>query len=164
MRARGMLVLVWMHARQYGSNITAAVMKAASSTGSGTPRSYHIARVRTQGALVRCALMGLWGLALLVTLYVAMDVAYPLMPGALVFDPEASVEARQTARFWASDDVTPPMPGPARTELATRVPVSPGAAMATPRPPRRLIACARAPLRAPDSSGEDDAPSAALAR
>src|ERR671919_827231 len=45
-------------------------------------------------------------LILAVTLYVSIDVANPLMPGALTFGIEDSVEVRQAERFRSHHDVT----------------------------------------------------------
>jgi len=47
-------------------------------------------------------------LILAVSLYVALDVANPLMPGALTFGVEDSVEVRQAERFRAHHDVVVP--------------------------------------------------------
>jgi hypothetical protein len=45
-------------------------------------------------------------LVLAVTLYVSLDLANPLMPGALMFGVEDSVKARQSERFRGQDDTT----------------------------------------------------------
>lgn len=48
--------------------------------------------------------MTLARLALLVAAYVSLDVSNPMMPGALTFGVEESVEARQSDRFRGQDD------------------------------------------------------------
>jgi hypothetical protein len=60
-------------------------------------------------------------LVLIVAVYVSLDVANPLMPGALTFGVEDSVEVRQAERFRGPDDaaLVPTVPLPervARTE------------------------------------------------
>jgi len=45
-------------------------------------------------------------LVLAVTFYVSLDLANPLMPGALMFVFEDSVKARQSERFRGQDDAT----------------------------------------------------------
>jgi hypothetical protein len=63
-------------------------------------------------------------LTLLVAMYVSLDVANPLMPGALSFRVEESVEARQVDRFRGHDDVSTLPLAPASEPLA---PVEPRA-------------------------------------
>ena len=45
-------------------------------------------------------------LVLMVAVYVSLDLANPLMPGALSFGIEDSVELRQAERFRAHEDAT----------------------------------------------------------
>lgn len=69
-------------------------------------------------------------LALLVSLYVAVDLANPMMPGALVFAVDDSVEARQWTRVRIHDEtptvaVAPALAGriaPARSTMASNPP------------------------------------------
>jgi len=55
------------------------------------------------------AAMTLARLALLVAVDVSFDVANPMMPGALTFGVEESVEARQSDRFRGQDDHVAPI-------------------------------------------------------
>jgi hypothetical protein len=76
------------------------------------PRTGTIADVRTS-----------W-LVLIVAVYVSLDVANPLMPGALAFGVEDSVEIRQAERFRGHDDAAPvptmpPLERAARTSQIT---------------------------------------------
>lgn len=57
-------------------------------------------------------------LTVLVAMYVSLDVANPLMPGALSFGVEDSVEARQVDRFRGHDDVSTLPLAPASEPLA----------------------------------------------
>lgn len=50
------------------------------------------------------ALVHMPWLVLLITVYVTLDVANPLMPGALTFGIEESVEVRTAERFRGHDD------------------------------------------------------------
>jgi hypothetical protein len=54
--------------------------------------------------------MTLAKLALLVAAYLSLDVANPMMPGALTFGVEESVEARQADRFRGRDAGVAPLP------------------------------------------------------
>lgn len=49
-------------------------------------------------------------LALLVAAYLSLDVSNPMMPGALTFGVEESVEVRPSDRFRGQDDHAGPMP------------------------------------------------------
>jgi hypothetical protein len=64
------------------------------------------------------ASMKLPRLTLLVAMYVSLDVANPLMPGALSFGVEDSVEARQADRFRGHDDLSTLPLAPASELLA----------------------------------------------
>jgi hypothetical protein len=61
-------------------------------------------------------------LILLVAVYVSLDVANPMMPGALTFGIADSVESRQAERFRGHDDgaLFPASPAPERLEPADR--------------------------------------------
>jgi hypothetical protein len=61
-------------------------------------------------------------LTLLVAIYVSLDVANPLMPGALSFGADESVEARQADRFRTHDDVGAAARDPARDIVAVAEP------------------------------------------
>jgi hypothetical protein len=102
--------------------------------------------------------MMLWRLALLVALYIAVDVTNPLMPGALVFDADASVEAHQSGRFWATDDAPPPAPLPACSGLHRAVATSTRQGWTAPPPPRFHVRHARLPRPALSPPAEDDPP------
>jgi hypothetical protein len=54
--------------------------------------------------------MMLTRLALLVAAYLSLDVANPLMPGALTFGVEDSVEARQSDRLRGQGEPLAPVP------------------------------------------------------
>lgn len=97
-------------------------------------------------------------LALLVAVYVSLDLSNPMMPGALTFGVESSVEVRQTDRFRNNDDGAPlPLargserPGPSERLVAlTRTPAPP-----MPRFRRARAARAHLPLVAPAPSPEE---------
>lgn len=57
-------------------------------------------------------------LALIVVVYVSLDVSNPMMPGALMFGVENSVEARQADRFRGHDDGAPLPLAPGAEPLA----------------------------------------------
>lgn len=75
-------------------------------------------------------------LVLVVAVYVSLDVANPMMPGALTFGVEDSVEVRQADRFRGHDDAAPPPQAKAPALLA---------------PVERSVMLSRAP--APEPSG-----------
>jgi hypothetical protein len=56
------------------------------------------------------AAMTLARVALLVAVYVSLDVSNPSMPGALTFGVEQSVEGRQSDRFRGQDHHAAPVP------------------------------------------------------
>ncbi|HSE93513.1 MAG TPA: hypothetical protein VLF19_09425 [Methylomirabilota bacterium] len=97
-------------------------------------------------------------LTLIVAVYVALDVSNPLMPGALTFGVEDSVEARQADRFRGHDDAASPALTPAVEGLA---PVEPSVTasrlvVVTGLRFRRLHAARSDPSqRAPAPSPED---------
>ena len=102
--------------------------------------------------------MTLSRLALLVALYLSLDVSNPMFPGALTFGLEDSVEVRQADRLRGHDDGMPlPLArGSERLALSERS----GASSRAPAPPiprfRRAHAPrAHLPLRAPAPSFED---------
>lgn len=102
--------------------------------------------------------MNLSRLALLVAVYLSLDVSNPMLPGALSFGVEDSVEVRQADRLRGPDDA-PPLPparGAERAALSER-PVAPGRAPTPPMPRFRRARATRAqlPLHAPATSPED---------
>ncbi len=81
-------------------------------------------------------------LVMLVAVYVSLDVANPLMPGALTFGVGDSVEVRQAERFRGHDDaaLVPAMPlfeqGERQATAVSRAPVGavpPGEPQQMPR-------------------------------
>jgi hypothetical protein len=54
--------------------------------------------------------MKLARLALLVAVYVSLDVSNPLMPGALTFGVEQSIELRQAERYRGQAHLSAPVP------------------------------------------------------
>ncbi len=98
-----------------------------------------------------------WRLVLLVTLYVALDVANPLMPGAVVFDADASVELRQAGRFGAGDSVRAPIATPARADASSDVATPPTSTRLLPRATRPHTTRPRV-LPPPRHSCRDDEP------
>jgi hypothetical protein len=101
--------------------------------------------------------MTLARLALLVAAYVLLDLSNPMMPGALAFGVEDSVEVRQSDRFRCHDSAEPMPLAPAlkgidrpRRSVALRRPPAPG----TPR--FRHAPVTRHPsLLAPSAPSED---------
>ena len=98
-------------------------------------------------------------LAWLVAAYLSLDVANPMMPGALTFGVEESVEARQSDRFRGQDPHLAPSPGPpeperldpsARTLTLRRLP-----GPVTPRSGRAPVTRSRLSLPAPARPAED---------
>jgi hypothetical protein len=102
--------------------------------------------------------MTLARLALLVATYIALDVANPLMPGALTFGVESSVEVRQAERFRGQAPhvaVVPRLPEPAQLDVADRSrPSLPPAPTATYGP--RLTHVTRSHLPVPAAAGSED--------
>jgi hypothetical protein len=102
--------------------------------------------------------MRLSTLAMLIAVYVSLDVSNPMMPGALMFGVESSVEVRQPDRSRGQDDagVIPPAPRPARLDGVAR-PVTPrrgpAPALRRPRPPQ--VSHSHPPLRSSASLSED---------
>jgi len=66
-------------------------------------------------------------LALVVAVYLSLDLSNPMMPGALTFGVEDSVEARQADRFRSHGDAAglPASPSPARAGAAARIAAAP---------------------------------------
>jgi hypothetical protein len=103
--------------------------------------------------------MTLTRLALFVAAYVALDVSNPMMPGALTFGVEQSVEARQADRFRGQAHESVPISGapepeqldPDRQPLRPRGLLVPG----TPRSRQVHVARSQLSLPAPVSSSED---------
>ena len=85
-------------------------------------------------------------LVLAVTLYLSLDVANPLMPGALTFDAETSLELRQAERFRGPHDVV------AATQSFDRVDGVADAAFTRALRPVEEIAAPSPPLRRARSS------------
>ena len=95
-------------------------------------------------------------LMLLIALYLMLDVANPLMPGALTFDAESSVEARLVHHSRVDDVATASTPAPERLRPAIQRPFASIPAVSGTR--TRLPHCAR-PRRScapPAASVEDD--------
>jgi hypothetical protein len=98
-------------------------------------------------------------LSFLVALYVLLDVATPMLPGALVFSAEDSVETHQAPRFRAHDDASPSAPASDRVrpiEPLAPILVSRRAAFSAPRVRRAHIARPRLPSRTSASSAAED--------
>ena len=101
--------------------------------------------------------MKLGRLALLVAVYVSLDVANPLMPGALAFGVEESVELRPAERYRGQAHLAAPTaraPEPERLATADesavlRLPAGPAARR--PRPARVVRSHLSSPLAAPSS-------------
>lgn len=91
-------------------------------------------------------------------LYVGLDFSSPLIPGAVSFDPDESVEGVRTGRVAAPDEGagTRPAPAPARLQplrLERPAPVRPPG----PDGPReRLVRIRRTPAPAPASARSSD--------
>jgi hypothetical protein len=91
--------------------------------------------------------MPLMHLALVVALYLALDVANPLMPGALGLGVQNSVDSHHADRLRV-DDVTGPLPpAPTREQVVSLDPATAGLRAApgaprvrTPHAPRRTLA------------------------
>jgi len=101
--------------------------------------------------------MKLARLALLVAVYVSLDVSNPMMPGALTFGVEQSVELRQAERYRGQAPLAAPGPRPPEPEQLARtdalvVPRRP-AAPVTPRlrPARVMRSHLPSPLAASPS-------------
>jgi hypothetical protein len=102
--------------------------------------------------------MTLARLALFVVAYVALDVSSPMLPGALMFGAEPSIEVRQADRLRGQAHKAAPIPrapAPSRLEPAHRPPT-----LRLPEPEafglRQLhVARSRLSAPAPTSSSED---------
>jgi hypothetical protein len=98
-------------------------------------------------------------LAPLLILYVSLDFANPMMPGAVSFDPDDSVEAIRPDRSRVDGDAAPAPPGPAAERLEpsrlVRLAARPAPGIV---PPRRAPVLPRLrPARSPDPApGSDD--------
>jgi hypothetical protein len=100
---------------------------------------------------------GSW-LVLVVTVYVSLDVANPLMPGALTFGIEDSVEVRQAERFRGHDEVALAsafLLSAVTEETERRVMVSRGPVADVPRIWSPHVQRAHSSLSTPPSSSED---------
>jgi hypothetical protein len=98
-------------------------------------------------------------LSFLVALYVLFDVATPMLPGALVFSAEDSVETHQASRFRAHNDTPPSASTPKRIRPIGPIEpilVSRRAAFSAPRVRRAHIARPRLPSRTSASSAAED--------
>ncbi len=101
--------------------------------------------------------MTLAGLALLVAVYIALGVSNPMMPGALTFGVEQSVEARQADRFRGQAHEAAPIPRapePERLDPAARS-VPPRRLLPPETPRSRQVARSQLSLPAPVASSED---------
>jgi hypothetical protein len=93
-------------------------------------------------------------LALLVSLYVAVDVANPMMPGALVFAVDDSVDARQWSRVRIHDETPAVAVAPARAGR-----IAPARSAMASNPARRRVSPApvcRAHLPSPADCPSED--------
>ena len=90
--------------------------------------------------------MPLVRLALIVALYLALDVANPLMPGALGLGVQNSVDSRQADRLRV-DDVTGPLPPAPARERVEILDTATAGLRAAPGAPR--VRASHAPRRAP---------------
>jgi hypothetical protein len=97
-------------------------------------------------------------LALLVALYVSLDVSNPMMPGALGFGIEESVDVVQSDRFRGQDHaaLVPPAPEPRRLDPPDRSatalrPAAPG----TPRVRQAHVTRSQPSSPAPASPSDD---------
>jgi hypothetical protein len=98
-------------------------------------------------------------LALLVAAYLSLDVSNPMMPGALTFGVEESVEARPSDRFRGQDPHAAPMPGapePERLDPSDRgLTVRRLPAVAAPGSRPAPVTRSRLSLPAPAAPAED---------
>jgi hypothetical protein len=105
------------------------------------------------------AAMRLARLALLVAVYVALDVSNPMMPGALTFGVEESVELRRAERYRGQTHLAAPAPRAPEPERLRRADESPalrrppGPVSLRPRPAREMQSHRSAP---PAASSSDD--------
>jgi hypothetical protein len=97
-------------------------------------------------------------LVLLIAAYVVLDVANPLMPGALMFGLEDSVEARQADRLRVHHDsaLLPRATAPVAVVVAQRAVILCRAPAPAPSPVFRAQTARSAPVcPAPPTSPED---------
>jgi hypothetical protein len=98
-------------------------------------------------------------LALFVAAYIAQDVSNPLMPGALTFSVEQSVEVRQADRFRGQVHEVAPIPRAPELECLDpdAQPLRPRRLLAPETPCSRQVHVARSQLslHAPASPSED---------
>lgn len=101
--------------------------------------------------------MRLGWLTLAVTIYVTLDVANPLMPGALTFGIEDSVEVRLAERFRSHNVASIPatLPSERVGQIDHQTFVSPVPATDTPRTSPSHVRRARSSLSTPAPSPED---------
>jgi hypothetical protein len=100
----------------------------------------------------------MWRFPLLVLLYVALDFANPLMPGAVRFE-RGLVESVQADRVARSPAAVMPAPATLRTERLLPPEGAPGTPAPTPAEPgavRRHVRRAAAPDSDPAPSPTDD--------
>jgi hypothetical protein len=87
-------------------------------------------------------------LVFLLAVYAACDFANPLMPGAVCFDAEASLDGLRPAREAGPVEAAPAGPAPRVTAPVAR-PAAPAQPRVAPTPPAR-----RAPPRMPPARAE----------
>jgi hypothetical protein len=94
----------------------------------------------------------------LVAIYVSLDVANPMMPGALTFGIDESVEVRQADRFRAHDGAAAPQPSPTAKHLEPLMPavVARIRALDVPRVRQHRLQDLRPAVAAPTPSLDDD--------
>lgn len=104
------------------------------------------------------AAMTLARLALLVAVYVSLDVSNPLMPGALTFGGEQSIELRQAERYRGQAHLAAPVPRPPEPECRDRADESLARRRpAAPMPPRlRPVRVMRSHLSSPLAASPSD--------
>ena len=84
---------------------------------------------------LECRRMSCLRFTLLLAVYVSLDVANPMMPGALNFIAEDSVEARQGARLRAADVAVSPPAATSPRLVRIEPPPVPSRPLAPDRPP-----------------------------
>jgi hypothetical protein len=95
-------------------------------------------------------------LLILVTIYLALDVANPMMPGALAFSAEDSVEARLAHRLGSHDAATASVRAAERLKPAAEVLVRPPSVVRAAAIGRTHAPRLRLPAPPAAASPEDD--------
>jgi hypothetical protein len=95
-------------------------------------------------------------LTFLLALYISLDVANPMMPGALVFSPEDSLEAHLARGLRAHDVATASARAPEPFKPIVQTLVTSFPAVSAPRSCCTRVTRSRLPSPAPAASTEDD--------